>query len=85
MYVKGIDFCLSNNFPSNDGLLAFGGDALKGYGIYVNSNPAEVIPGDFMVLLGASKANLPFGGFSATQLLLNTRVLSIYRLKTTPL
>jgi hypothetical protein len=36
MYCKGIDFCLSNNFPSNNYLVKLAGDELVKHGVYVD-------------------------------------------------
>lgn len=38
LYVKGIDFCLANNFPSNEYLVSKGGNLLLKYGICVDRN-----------------------------------------------
>ncbi|WP_183560691.1 hypothetical protein [Mucilaginibacter sp. SP1R1] len=67
MYVKGIDFCLAKNFPSNADLLRLGRDRLSNYGIYIDKGITGA-PGDFVVLLGGCRANLHIDGFSANQL-----------------
>jgi hypothetical protein len=51
-YRKGIDFCLSNNFPSNEDLLRLAGvDVLDKYGIWVDGGVNSINP-DFSVALG---------------------------------
>ncbi len=67
LYVKGIDFCLSKNFPANEDLDRLGGDALLNHGIHINKK----IDGNgepFTVLLGQSVARLKYAGFTASQL-----------------
>lgn len=68
MYVKGIDFCLEHNFPSNSDLLKFGGSTfLSNYGVYVDSI-VNLYGGDFIVLLGSCKAKLVYNNYTAGQL-----------------
>ncbi len=67
MYVDGIDFCLSNNFPSNQDLQSLAGDVINRYGIYVDQ--AIRLEGrPFVVLLGSSSGVVKCNGFSATQI-----------------
>lgn len=66
MYVKGIDFCLEKNFPSNDDLLRLGGaDFLANYGVYVDAIP-KISP--FLVLLGSCYGTIEYSDFSVNQL-----------------
>lgn len=67
LYVKGIDFCLEKNFPSNADLMRLGGKVLEKYGIHVDKEVSG-IGADFTVLLGTCKAKLQYGSFSAAQL-----------------
>lgn len=67
MYVKDIDYCLSNDFPSNDDLLRIGGDELAGHGIYVDAIK-NLVDRPFIVLLGNSSAELKYSGYSVGQL-----------------
>ena len=68
MYVKGIDFCLEHNFPSNSDLLKFGGSSfLSNYGVYVDAQVNE-IDQPFIVLLGTCKAKIAYNNYTAGQL-----------------
>lgn len=67
MYVKGIDFCLEHNFPSNSDLLKLGGfDFLSDFGVYVD-HKSELKECDFLVLLGQCKIMAEWGGYTASQ------------------
>lgn len=67
MYVKGIDFCLEKNFPSNEDLVRLGGDRLAGHGVYIDK-AVDLPSGDFIVLLGECTGNIHISGYSSTQL-----------------
>lgn len=67
MYVKDIDYCLSNDFPCNEDLLRIGGDELAGHGIYVDATKI-LVDRPFIVLLGKSSAELKYTGYSVGQL-----------------
>jgi len=67
MYVKGIDFCLANDFPSNDDLISLvGPDKLEQYGIYVDGATA-ILNEPFIVLLGSTIGHVKWDGFSVGQ------------------
>lgn len=67
LYRKGIDFCLSNDFPSNADLKRLAGDKLKEYGLHVDST-VTLTNEPFTVLLGGSIGNLSYSGYSASRL-----------------
>ena len=67
LYVKGVDFCIGNDFPSNSDLVNFGGDLLPAYGIHVN-NPSLTESKDFLVLLGATTGTLDFSKYDVSQI-----------------
>lgn len=67
MYVKDIDYCLSNDFPSNEDLVNIGGNELSIHGIYVDAIK-NLVDRPFIVLLGTSSANLKYTGYSVGQL-----------------
>lgn len=69
LYLSGIDFCLSNNFPSNKDLLRLGGEKLKEFGIFIDSNISSANT-PHTVLLGASKAQLTADRYSVYQIFL---------------
>lgn len=66
MYVAGIDFCLKNNFPSNQDLINLGGDIINAYGVYVD-DVKKLQDRDMLVSLGASQINLVISGFNVSQ------------------
>lgn len=68
MYVDGIDFCLANDFPSNNDLVKFAGDKLPDYGICVDKQRLALKNSKFTVLLGSSEAHLHYTGFTVSQL-----------------
>jgi len=69
MYVspKGIEFCLANNFPSNEDLVRLGGDTLNARGIYIDQS-VKLADRPFLVLLGKSHATIRNSGYSVNQL-----------------
>jgi hypothetical protein len=67
MYIKGIDFCLDHNFPSNEDLLKFGGELLVKHGIWVDEEVTSENPG-YLVLLGASNGVILVGDYTVSQL-----------------
>ena len=66
MYVDGIDFCLSNNYPSNDDLVHLVGDYLPGYGIHVDDHFSQV-NSRFAVLLGNSFGQMKYTEYQTAQ------------------
>lgn len=67
MYVKDIDYCLEHDFPTNDDLVNIGGDHLADHGIYVDSIN-RFVDRPFLVLLGSTKAESIYTGYSVGQL-----------------
>jgi len=69
MYVspKGIEFCLANNFPSNEDLVRLAGDTLNALGVYVDQS-VKLSERPFLVLLGKSHATVKNNGYSVNQL-----------------
>lgn len=67
MYVDGIDFCLSNNFPSNGFLQETAGVLLQKYGIRIDEI-VEVINPEKLVLLGTCSAKVSVTGYAVSQL-----------------
>jgi len=59
MYVspKGIEFCLANDFTSNEDLVRLGGDTLNARGSYVDQS-VKLADRPFLVLLGESHATI---------------------------
>lgn len=67
MFVKGIDFCLANDFPSVEYLEKHGEGITEKYGVHVNKT-VECINSPFTVLLGESKAVISNNEYSFSQL-----------------
>lgn len=53
IYLKYIDFCLSENFPTNSDLIKYGNDRLIDNGIYIDEKP-NILNRNTAVLLGNS-------------------------------
>lgn len=66
MYVAGIDFCLSNNFPSNTDLQRLAGDYINQYGIYIDQQ-FKLSDRPVLVSLGSCLGDIVCNGFSTTQ------------------
>lgn len=66
MYIDGIDFCLDNNFPSNDYLKKNGGDLLAEFGIFIDEN-IEVENRTKVVLLGSCTSLISIDGYTVSQ------------------
>lgn len=69
MYVspKGIEFCLTNNFPSNADLLDSASDIINQYGVYIDQS-IRLSDRGFVVLLGSCTGEVKCDGFSVTQI-----------------
>jgi len=66
-YIRGIDFCLSNNYPNSQLLKFWGGDIINDFGVYVDQN-INLTNSLFTVLHGNCIAKLAVNGYSVTQL-----------------
>lgn len=67
MYRNGIDFCITNDFPSNNDLVELGSDVINKHGVYVNGE-ARLNNSNFVVLLGSSFGTLNYSGFEVGQI-----------------
>lgn len=65
MYIRGIDFCLSNDFPSNEYLKRFKGK-FEPFGIHLDEDFAN-INGRKIVILGKSSAKVDITEFSVSE------------------
>ena len=66
MYLEGIDFCLSNEYPSNDYIKANFSGVCEGYGVFVDTD-LEVENFRHVVALGQSKGTAGYTGFEVGQ------------------
>lgn len=67
MYLKGIDFCIANDFPPLDFIRDHFSGIIEQHGIYLDGD-FEVVNPSKIVALGKSKGNVMVGGFKASQL-----------------
>lgn len=68
MYLRGIDFCLSNEFPSNDFIKAnFAGEA-EAHGIFVDREMLALRNPRLIVALGTSSGNILLEDYNACEL-----------------
>lgn len=67
MFIRGIDFCISENYPT----LEFMRDNFKGkcepYGIFIDDDGVSLLNKENVVLNGGCKANLMFDGYSVSR------------------
>lgn len=67
LYKKKIDFCMEQNFPSNEYLSEhFDSDLLAGNGILLNRT-AKLENSDFVVLLGGSEVEMTVDQYTVSQ------------------
>lgn len=66
MYLRGIDFCLNNNYPSNDFIKAEFGDIAPEVGVFVDSH-IIVENKPKCVCLGATFGNIKTNGFNVCE------------------
>ena len=69
MYVRGIDFCFSTGFPSNEVLVQEAGSVMNNYGVYVDTD-VQLCNASFSVLLGKSLSVLRLTGYNVGELYL---------------
>jgi hypothetical protein len=67
IYRRGIDFCLSANFPIIEDLILLGGDTLSAHGIWIDQT-MMVKGAEFTVLLGRCVGNLQYQGYTVSEL-----------------
>ena len=67
MYLRGIDFCLANDFPSNDYIKANFSDVINDFGIYLDSKFETNNP-DKCVLLGNANGVVNVDGFAVSEI-----------------
>ncbi len=67
MYLRGIDFCLKNDFPTNDFIQAHFGDIAPRMGVFVNSQ-ITVENKPKCVCLGATFGKVTTNGFNVCEI-----------------
>ncbi len=67
MYVRGIDFCLSNNYPSNDYIRANFKGVMEEFGVFLDDN-ISVTNISNCVLLGNTTANIMANEYAVSRI-----------------
>lgn len=67
MYLRGIDFCLSNDYPSNDFIRKNFGDIIAQYNIYVDGFVMAANP-EQLVALGSTTGNVRVNDFGVSRI-----------------
>lgn len=68
LYIKGIDFCISEDYPTLDFLREHFKGACEPFGVYVDDEIPPTKNKPDMVLNGACKAMLEYDGYSVSRL-----------------
>lgn len=69
MYVKGIDFCLSNDYPTNDYIRANFVGMMEAYGVHLDEN-LHIMNEKKVIALGTCSGNIYVGGFNVSEVFL---------------
>jgi hypothetical protein len=67
MYLKGIDFCLANDYPSNDYIRRNFGDIMNEFGVFLDDN-IDLVDMEKCVALGATKGHIEIDNFSVSEI-----------------
>jgi hypothetical protein len=67
MYLKGIDFCLANDYPSNDYIRQNFGDMMNEFGVFLDDN-IDLVDVPKCVALGATKGRVEIDKFSVSEI-----------------
>lgn len=68
LYIKGIDFCISEDFPTLDFLREHFKGKCEPYGVYVDDDVPNIKNAPNLVLNGACRAMLEYDGFTVSNL-----------------
>jgi len=78
MYLKGIDFCLANDYPSNDYIKKNFGDVINDYNIFVDDE-VDLINAKKCVALGSTNGLIKIDNFNVCEVFAkHESVLYIY-------
>lgn len=64
MYIEGIDFCILNNYPSNDYIEDTFGKVAENHGVFTNTTINSTNP-DIAILNGKTTGNIKLTGFAS--------------------
>jgi hypothetical protein len=67
MYIKGIDFCLENDYPSNDYIRRNFSDVMNEFGVFLDDN-IDLIDAKKCVALGTTKGRIEIDNFSVSEI-----------------
>jgi hypothetical protein len=67
MYLKGIDFCLVNDYPSNDYIRRNFGDVINDFGVFLDNN-IDLINVIKCVALGLCKGRVEINNFNVSEI-----------------
>ena len=64
MYIEGIDFCIKNDYPSNEFIKKHFGKVAENYGVYVDANINLLNP-DIVIAQGDTKGSVVLSEFAS--------------------
>lgn len=67
MYLKGIDFCLSNDYPNNEYIRANFKGVMEQFGVFLDDS-IDLVDVDKCVALGTTKGCVKINGFSVSEI-----------------
>ena len=67
MYLNGIDFCLSNDYPNNDYIRANFKGVMEEFGVFLDDN-IDLVNVKKCVALGATKGRIEVNGFGVSEI-----------------
>lgn len=67
LFVKGLDFCLENNYPSAQLRAEFSG-LRQHFGIFMNDDHISVKSGKYVIAFGTSEGKAAYSGFDVAQI-----------------
>lgn len=80
MYVKGIDFCLSNDYPPKEYLKEHGKGLLSKHGIYIDEL-LKVENKEKIILLGNCDASIEITGYMVTEIFIKHESRAVVNVK----
>ena len=67
MYLKGIDFCLANDYTSNDYIRRNFGDIMNEFGVFLDNN-IDLVNVEKCVALGATKGRVEINDYGTSEI-----------------
>ena len=69
MYLRGIDFCISNDFPTNDFIRDNFKGEMEDYGIFLDDDNIQVVNYKKIVALGSCKGEIEVTGYTTSEII----------------